>query len=79
MKTHRMTTPVTGALAALALATCLWAPSAAVAADTPDEIGPTVGSEAPDFELYDTHGQTHTLTEHREERPVVMVFFRGAW
>lgn len=53
-------------------------PAAAAAADP--EIGPAVGSSAPDFQLAAvTDGAEHTLSEHLGERPVVMVFFRGSW
>lgn len=69
-----------GAMGTLALAACLWLPAtAAAAADESDDIGPAIGTPAPDFELSDTDGNAHTLAEHRAERPVVMVFFRGAW
>lgn len=76
MMTRRTTIRTLGALA---LAACLWLPAAAQATDAPEDIGPAVGAQAPDFELSDTGGTTHTLSEHREQRPVVMVFFRGAW
>lgn len=38
-----------------------------------------VGDEAPDFELADLDGTTHHLAGLRGEKPVVLVFFRGAW
>lgn len=42
--------------------------------------GPEIGSVPPDFTLASvTDGAEHTLAEHRGERPVVLVFFRGAW
>jgi len=51
----------------------------AVRADDSDR-GPAIGSEPPDFALESvTDGSVHTLAEHRGERPVVLVFFRGAW
>jgi cytochrome oxidase Cu insertion factor (SCO1/SenC/PrrC family) len=78
MMTRPTLTRTAGAVGAIALAACLWLPHP-VAANDADEIGPAVGAPAPDFELSDTDGHTHTLAEHREERPVVMVFFRGAW
>jgi mycoredoxin-dependent peroxiredoxin len=33
-----------------------------------------IGDEAPDFTLKDTTGTEHTLSSHRGERPVLLVF-----
>ncbi len=69
-------------LSAVGLAACLLLLSTAGMAEEPEgaEVGPAVGSEAPDFTLPSvTDGETYTLSEDRGERPVVMVFFRGAW
>lgn len=38
-----------------------------------------VGVQAPDFELPDLDGKTHHLADLRGEKPVILVFFRGAW
>lgn len=38
-----------------------------------------VGDEAPDFELPDLDGNPHHLADLRGDKPVVLVFFRGAW
>ena len=38
-----------------------------------------VGEAAPDFELPDARGSSVTLAGLRGERPVVLVFYRGAW
>lgn len=67
--------------AGLAAALTMTAAAAApVAAQVEEEIGPAVGSPAPDFTLAAVaDGAEHTLAEHRGERPVVMVFFRGTW
>lgn len=69
---------------AAALAACLLLPAAAGVTEEPEmdtsEIGPAVGTEAPDFTLPSViDGESYTLSEDRGERPVVMVFFRGAW
>ncbi len=40
---------------------------------------PKVGSEAPDFELRDQHGQTHKLSSYRGEKNVVLVFYPFAF
>jgi hypothetical protein len=66
-----------GIVAALFL---LAAGAPAAAAETDEEIGPAVGSPAPDFTLASvTDGAEHTLSASLGERPVVMVFFRGSW
>ncbi|HEX6200670.1 MAG TPA: hypothetical protein VF150_10430 [Thermoanaerobaculia bacterium] len=68
------------AAAALALAMAAGPAAASEADPAGAEIGPAVGSPAPDFELAAvTDGAEHTLSEHLGERPVVMVFFRGSW
>ncbi len=71
-------------LAALALGACLALTAPAAAQESAGEdgadIGPAVGAEAPDFTLTSVvDGTEHTLSADRGERPVVMVFFRGAW
>ena len=38
-----------------------------------------IGDEAPDFRLESIAGQTHALSVAVTDKPVVMVFFRGAW
>ena len=35
--------------------------------------------KAPDFELPDQEGQLWRLTEHLQERPTLVVFYRGDW
>ncbi|GHH86439.1 peroxiredoxin [Streptomyces sulfonofaciens] len=37
------------------------------------------GSPMPDAALLDAHGQPTTLTQARDGRPAVVVFYRGAW
>lgn len=71
---------IAGRLAwAMGLAAML-AASAVGAAEGEAAEGPEIGSVAPDFALESvTDGREHTLAEHRGERPVVLVFFRGAW
>lgn len=51
----------------------------ASAQDSEDELGPAVGSEAPDFTLSTLDGEEVTLSDFRGEAPVVLVFFRGEW
>jgi len=38
-----------------------------------------VGERAPDFTLPDAAGRPVSLTEFRGKKPVVLVFYRGAW
>ena len=38
-----------------------------------------VGERAPDFTLPDAAGRPVRLTEFRGKKPVVLVFYRGAW
>jgi hypothetical protein len=38
-----------------------------------------VGEPAPDFTLSDAAGRSVTLSEFRGKKPVVLVFYRGAW
>ena len=40
---------------------------------------PLIGEPAPDFELRDQHGATHTLTEHAGRRAVLVVFYPYAF
>ena len=52
--------------------------------DGPD-LAPTdlnrikVGQPAPDFSLEDVSGKTITLSEFRDKKTVVLVFYRGYW
>ena len=52
--------------------------------DGPD-LSPTdlnrikVGQPAPDFALEDVNNKTITLSEFREKKTVVLVFYRGYW
>ena len=38
-----------------------------------------VGQAAPDFTLEDTDGTNITLSEYRDKKNVVLVFYRGHW
>jgi cytochrome oxidase Cu insertion factor (SCO1/SenC/PrrC family) len=38
-----------------------------------------VGQPAPDFSLEDTNGKTITLSEFRDKKTAVLVFYRGYW
>jgi hypothetical protein len=38
-----------------------------------------VGEPAPDFTLSDAAGRSVTLSDFRGKKPVVLVFYRGAW
>jgi cytochrome oxidase Cu insertion factor (SCO1/SenC/PrrC family) len=38
-----------------------------------------VGQPAPDFSLEDVNNKTITLSEFREKKTVVLVFYRGYW
>ena len=38
-----------------------------------------VGQPAPDFSLEDANGKTITLSEFRDKKTVVLVFYRGYW
>lgn len=40
---------------------------------------PAVGGAAPDFALFDGHGERRRLSETLERGPVVLVFYRGHW
>ena len=68
---------------ALALATLLLAGGAwfnFVAARIPD--APTVlrvGERPPDFTLPDAAGRSVSLADYRGRKPVVLIFYRGAW
>lgn len=46
-------------------------------ADSTERI--TVGQAAPDFALPDSEGKVYRLSEARDEKRLVLVFFRGAW
>jgi len=49
------------------------------------DLGPTdlnrikVGQPAPDFSLEDAGGKTIALSEFRDKKTVVLVFYRGYW
>jgi cytochrome oxidase Cu insertion factor (SCO1/SenC/PrrC family) len=49
------------------------------------DLGPTdlnrikVGQPAPDFSLEDVNGKTITLSELRNKKTVILVFYRGYW
>jgi cytochrome oxidase Cu insertion factor (SCO1/SenC/PrrC family) len=38
-----------------------------------------VGQAAPDFALQDTDGKAITLSDFRDKKSVVLVFYRGYW
>ena len=38
-----------------------------------------VGQPAPDFSLEDVNGKTITLSELRDKKTVILVFYRGYW
>jgi len=38
-----------------------------------------VGQPAPDFSLEDVNGKTITLSEFRDKKTIVLVFYRGYW
>jgi peroxiredoxin len=40
---------------------------------------PAIGESAPDFELPDSQGAPHRLSEIVAARPLVLLFFRGPW
>ena len=42
-------------------------------------IGNEVGNEAPDFSLPDTDSQIVTLSTHRQNEIVILIFYRGQW
>jgi cytochrome oxidase Cu insertion factor (SCO1/SenC/PrrC family) len=53
---------------------------AAAAEEAPgEEIGPAVGTEAPQLTLQSVDGREVSLSDFRGESPVVLVFFRGEW
>ena len=49
------------------------------APDPPQAESIQVGDEAPGFALSDLDGESHRLADLRGEKPLVLVFFRGAW
>lgn len=76
--------PIAAAGLSAALLLAAAAPSAgAAAAEAPaaaEAAAIAVGDEAPGFTLRSAaDGTEHSLAAHRGERPVVLVFFRGAW
>jgi peroxiredoxin len=44
-----------------------------------DSTGPTVGSEAPDFELADSTGKTYKLSDFRGQKVVLEIIRSGGW
>ena len=42
-------------------------------------IGVEVGNEAPDFSLPNTDSQIVTLSTHRQNEVVILIFYRGQW
>ena len=42
-------------------------------------VGNEVGDEAPDFSLPNTDNKIVTLSEHRGEETVILIFYRGQW
>ncbi len=50
-----------------------------------DELNPVnlarvrVGDQAPDFTLEDTNGRNISLSDFRNNKKVVLVFYRGHW
>jgi len=67
-------------IAALWAAPGLAQDDAASEADAPAQAKRiAVGDEAPDFKLSDLDGNPHHLADLRGKKPVVLVFFRGAW
>ena len=78
--------PLVGALLAGALLAALAATPATAQQDDYSGSGTTppanrvqVGQEAPDFALPDLDGDTHRLSDLEGDKPLVLVFFRGAW
>lgn len=45
----------------------------------PEGHVPQPGEIAPDFELSDSTGAPHTLSQLVAERPRVLIFYRGHW
>lgn len=46
----------------------------------PQNLGPPIGTLAPDFELKDSSGKTYKLSEFRGKKNVILEFFRsGSW
>ena len=42
-------------------------------------VGTEIGDEAPNFSLPNTDNQIITLSEHRGEETVILIFYRGQW
>lgn len=72
----------------LLLTAVLWsAPAPAQDDDAQDDESPSVeqteriqvGDEAPGFALPDLDGEVHRLADLRGKKPLILVFFRGAW
>ena len=67
---------VKAALCALLLAT---SQSTVHAEMSEPNAGNSVGSQAPDFSLSGSDGQTHKLSDYRGKQPVVIAFFPKAF
>ena len=52
---------------------------AAAPAAAQDMPGLQVGDLAPDFTANDFRGEKFTLSDHYDEGPVILVFYRGGW
>lgn len=48
-------------------------------ASSQEPAGPTVGSEAPDFELADSTGKTYKLSDFRGQKVVLEIVRSGGW
>ncbi len=46
---------------------------------TETSTGPREGQKIPNFELPDEEGRSYDLSEHLQEGPIVLVFYRGDW
>ena len=42
-------------------------------------IGNEVGNEAPNFSLPNTETQIVSLNTHRQQKNVILIFYRGQW
>lgn len=42
-------------------------------------VGNQIGNSAPDFSLPSAQGQTHTLASYRNDKNVVLIFYRAFW
>ena len=53
--------------------------SVAAADDPPQAPRVEVGQEAPAFSLVASDGETYALSEVRDQKALILVFFRGSW